>query len=109
MAASKLFRYPAVAVIWWDAHARPQAVEYTEDEVKTLHQPAEVITLGLLIKEDDTGISLYSEEPGPDSVRGANFIPAGMIKEVIRLGDLKRPAMPRAKRGTSPAPAPPPA
>lgn len=86
-----LFRYPAAIVIWNDAHARNQAVEYTEDEVMNLHRAEKVTTLGLVIKEDNEGISLYCEETGPDSVRGANFIPAAMIEDVIRLGHLKRP------------------
>ena len=86
-----LFRYQAVVVIWDDAHARHQAVEYTEDEVRNLHRPEAVVTLGLLLKEDEHGVSLYSEETGPDAVRGANFIPAALIKDIIRMGHLKRP------------------
>ena len=89
--AKPLFRYPAVAVIWNDAHARNQAIEYTEDEVRNLHRAEPVITLGLAIKQDEAGVSLYSEETGPDAIRGANFIPAAMIMEVIQLGFIKRP------------------
>lgn len=91
-----LFRYPAVVIIWEDAHARNQAVEYTEDEVKNLHRPEQVSTLGLLIKRDDGGVSLYTEETGPDAVRGANFIPSALIKEIIELGPVRRPRKPKA-------------
>lgn len=87
----QLFRHEAVVVVWKDAHARNQAVEYTEDEVLNLHRPEEIVTLGLLLKEDSEGISLYTENTGHDAVRGANFIPAAMLKEVIRLGSVKRP------------------
>ena len=93
----KLFRYPAVVVIWDDAHARNQAVEYTEDEVRNLHRPETVTTLGLLLKQDATGVSLYCEETGPDAVRGANFIPAAMVREVVVLGQLKRPRVRKTK------------
>lgn len=93
--AKGLFRYPAAVVVWDDAHARNQAVEYTEDEVRNLHRPEQVVTLGLVIRQDETGISFYTEETGPDAVRGANFIPAAMIKEVIYLGHLRRPKTPR--------------
>ena len=86
-----LFRYPAVVVIWDDAHARNQAVEYTEDEVRNLHRAEPVRTLGLLLHEDEQGVSLYCEETGPDAVRGANFIPAAMVREIIRIGQLRRP------------------
>lgn len=95
--AKTLFRHPAVIVIWDDAHARNQAIEYIEEEVVQQHRPEEVITLGLAIKEDGAGISLYTESTGPDSVRGVNFIPAAMIKEVIRLGPLGRPRHVKAK------------
>ena len=94
-----VFRYPAVVVLWNDAHARNQAVEYTEDEVRHVHRPEPCRTLGLLIQEDEKGVSLYTEETGADVVRGANFIPAALIQEVIRLGMLKRP---RRRRGPLP-------
>lgn len=87
-----LFRHPTVVVIWDDAHARNQAVEYTEDEIRSqLHRAEEVISQGLLLHQDEKGVSLYTESTGPDSVRGASFIPAAMIKEVINFGVLKRP------------------
>ena len=94
---SALFRYPAVVAIWGDAHARNQAVEYTEDEIRNLHKEEIVTTLGLLLKEDEHGVSLYTEETGPDVVRGANFIPAALIKEIIRLGPVKRPSKRKPK------------
>jgi hypothetical protein len=91
-----LFRYPFVIVIWNDAHARNQAVEYTEDEAKIqLHRGEVVRTGGFLLKEDEVGVSLYNEETGPDSVRGLSFVPHAMIIEVIRIGYLKRPRKPR--------------
>lgn len=78
------FRYPAAWIRWNDAHARNQAVEYTDDEIKTqFHRPEECITLGLVIRDDAEGISLYNEQTGPDSVRGAGHIPRAMIKEVV--------------------------
>ena len=95
--AGQLFRHEAVVVIWDDASARSQAVEYSEDEINQLHKPEVIITLGLLIKEDPTGISLYTENTGYDSIRGLSFIPSAMIKEVIRLGSVKRPRKPQKK------------
>ena len=97
-----LFRYPAVVVVWGDAHARSQSVEYTEDEVRNLHRSEAVITLGLLIHKNEEGVSLYTEETGPDVVRGANFIPASMIKEIIPIGFLKRPRKPRHAKTSPP-------
>ena len=51
----------------------------------------------LLLKEDKHGVSLYTEETGPDVVRGANFIPAALIKEIIMLGPVKRPVKRKPK------------
>ena len=76
------FRYPAAIIIWNDSHARNQAVEYEESEVAALHRPEECMILGLIIKDDSTGISLYSEETGDTSVRGLSFIPREMLKQV---------------------------
>ena len=76
------FRYPAAVIIWNDAHARNQAIEYEETEVAQQHRPEECQILGLVIRDDETGISLYSEETGPSAVRGLSFIPRAMLKQV---------------------------
>jgi hypothetical protein len=95
--AKSLFRYPAVAVKWLDAHARNQAVEYEESEIIQQHRPEPCLTLGLMVKRDDTGITLYTEETGPTAVRGVNFIPAAMIEDVIEL-NLTRKRKPNARK-----------
>lgn len=76
------FRYPAAVIVWLDAHARNQAVEYEESEVAQQHRPETCTILGLVIRDDSTGISLYNEETGPSSVRGLSFIPRNMIQSV---------------------------
>ena len=83
--AKSLFRYPVVVCVWKDAHARPPAVEYAESEIEQQHKAEVVITLGLCIREDDKGITLYNEECGPDSVRTVSFIPREMIVSVERF------------------------
>ena len=77
------FRYPAAVVVWLDAHSRNQAVEYEESEVSSLHRPEECMILGLVMQDDETGVSLYNEETGPSSVRGLGFIPRAMIKDIF--------------------------
>lgn len=102
-----LFRHDLVAVVWNDASARNQAVEYTESEVRSqFHQAERVISLGLLLHEDEKGLSLYTEETGPDAIRGVSFIPAPMVVEVIRLGPLKRPKKKRLVNPILPPPSP---
>lgn len=107
--AKSRFRYPAAIIVWNDAHARNQAVEYTDDEIRTqFHRPEECTTLGLVIRDDAEGISLYNEQTGPDSVRGAGHIPRAMIKEVVyvSLTPIRKPrnAADPTARPTSPDP-----
>lgn len=92
-----VFRYPVVIVQWLDAHARPQAVEYLESEVAQQHRAEPCMTLGLLIHEDEQGVSLYTEETGPDSIRGLQFIPKSMILSVERFS-LTKPRQPKPDR-----------
>ena len=94
MARKPSFRYPAAVVVWDDAHARNQAVEYEESEVAPLHRPEECIILALVIKDDDKGLSLYSEQTGPSSIRGLNFIPRAMVKSVtyVTLTPIRKKA-----------------
>lgn len=76
------FRYPAAIVTWDDASARNQAVEYLDTEAIQYHKAERCQTLGLVIKDDDTGISLYCEETGSDSIRGLSFIPRQLVVDV---------------------------
>jgi len=77
------FRYPAAIVTWLDAKASNQAVEYEEAELIQLHKPEECVILGLVVRDDETGLSLYNEETGITSVRGVSFIPKAMLKSVV--------------------------
>jgi hypothetical protein len=92
------FRYPAAIIVWNDAHARNQAVEYEESELIQQHRPEECITLGLVVKDDETGITIYNEETGPSSVRGVSFIPKAMLKSVTYVNLT----MPRKKAANVP-------
>lgn len=89
------FRYPAAIIIWDDAHAANQAVEYEEAELAQMHRPEKCQILGLVVKDDDKGIILYNEETGPSSVRGVSFIPRAMVKDVIYV-NLSRPRKPKS-------------
>lgn len=100
------FRYQPAVIYWLDAHARNQAVEYTDEEAKTqCHKPEECIILALVIRDDETGVSLYNEETGHDSVRGVSFIPRAMIKDVVYVTLTK--AKPKKAQAQSPESATP--
>lgn len=101
---ANIFRHPLVAVRWLDAHCRNQGVEYTEKEIDDYHRGEEVLTLGLMVRDNPIGVSLYTEETGPEEIRGLSFIPRAMIIEVIPLKVSKA----RAKKLSATGPPTPP-
>jgi hypothetical protein len=83
---------PLAAVVWDDAKATA-VVEYDLNEVRTqFHKAARYTTYGLLVIQDDKGITLASEEGDDQNLRGLTFIPRQMVVEVVLLGK------PRAKK-----------
>jgi hypothetical protein len=98
-----------VAVVWDDAKATA-VVEYDLNEVRTqFHRPARYTTYGLLLVDDQQGVTLASEEGDDHNLRGLSFIPRQMIVEVVVLA-RRRIRKPSAKRKpAAQAPADPPA
>ncbi len=72
-----------VLVTWNDAQAGG-----AEDYDKARHhKPSVMQTLGWLMDQDDTGISIACEryhENGKDYFRGSTFVPSGMVISVKR-------------------------
>ena len=97
-----------VAVVWDDAKATA-VVEYDLNEVRTqFHKAARYTTYGLLLVDDDKGITLASEEGDDKNLRGLTFIPRPMIVEVVSLARLRtRKARPKRASAASAAPATP--
>jgi hypothetical protein len=88
---------PLAAVVWDDAKATA-VVEYDLNEVRTqFHKAARYTTYGLLVIQDDKGITLASEEGDDQNLRGLTFIPRQMVVEVVLLGK-PRARKPRPKR-----------
>ncbi len=103
-----------VAVVWDDAKATA-VVEYDLNEVRTqFHHPARYTTYGLLLVDDQQGVTLASEEGDDHNLRGLSFIPRQMIVEVVTLPrkrnrkptTKKRQATTPAATAASPAPGP---
>lgn len=93
---------PMVCVIWLDAHGRSDG-EFTAEEIaRDFHDPAPIKTFGLLVNDDDRGLTVASEitsgENDEPTYRGLGFIPRGMVQDVIQLGIPKRAAKKRAKK-----------
>lgn len=69
-----------VMVTWSDAHGHDGYYDADAD-----HKPVKMFTIGWLVKEDASGISLACERHKEGRVwryRGGTFIPAGMIVKV---------------------------
>jgi hypothetical protein len=92
-----LANLPLVCVLWLDAHDG-KAGEYTKTEIlQDYHKPAIIRTFGLLLIDNEEGVTLVKEitseddEEGETTYRGRGFIPRGMVKELVNLGVPKRP------------------
>jgi hypothetical protein len=98
--------HPLVAVVWDDAKATA-VVEYDLNEVRTqFHKAARFTTYGLMLVDDEKGITLASEEGDDRNLRGLTFIPRPMIIEVVVLA-RRRIRKTRPKRHAEAAPAVP--
>lgn len=86
------------AVVWDDAKATA-VEEYDLNEVRTqFHRPARYTTYGLLLVDDEKGVTLASEEGNDQNLRGLTFIPRAMVVEVVFLGRARAKKKSRPKR-----------
>lgn len=87
---SGLSKKHLVCVVWDDAHISLD--EYTQGEIeRDVHQPCRVNTFGLCVQDSEAGITLAMQEGATDGkFRHVNFIPRGMIVDVVDLGVPKK-------------------
>lgn len=83
-----------VCVTWTDAHGNSFAV-YEPHEIP--HAPAIVKTYGVLMREDEAGVTIGHEVFENGGVRGITFVPKGMIREIVDVGSRRK----RAPRGAA--------
>lgn len=99
--------HPLVAVVWDDAKATA-VVEYDLNEIRTqFHRAARYTTYGLLIVDDQQGVTLASEEGDDHNLRGLTFIPRQMIVEVVTVTRRRQRKAAAAKKHQSVAAQPP--
>ena len=97
--------HPLAAVVWDDAKATA-VEEYDLNEVRTqFHRPARYTTYGLLLVDDEKGVTLASEEGDDRNLRGLTFIPRAMVVEVVFLGRARAKKAAAKKRPVASAPA----
>lgn len=99
---TKLISKPFVQISWNDAHCISGTTELSEHEIH--HRPALYIVYGFVLRQDEVGITIANEVSEDGNYRSINFIPAGMIVEVLPLKvSIAKPKKIKAE----PPPAPP--
>lgn len=68
-----------VAVTWNDAHGSATSA-YAEHEIP--HAPIVIVTYGLLLRDDEAGVTIANEVCDDSTYRGVTFVPRGMIVKV---------------------------
>ena len=76
---------PLIALRWMDAHATATSL-YEIHELP--HRAAEIVTYGLLLRDDEHGISIASEDAGAGTYRGITLVPRQLI---LHMKHLQRP------------------
>ena len=84
---------PVVVVRWNDAQSSATKV-YTEND-PSYHAPVIMETLGWLMRDDETGVSIMNEvfaEDGTKNYRGHTFVPRALVISVTpyRVPKLRR-------------------
>lgn len=74
-----------VVLRWMDAHATATAT-YEIHELP--HKAIEIETYGLLLREDEAGISIANEDCGAGTYRGVTFVPRSLV---LSIKPVKRP------------------
>lgn len=99
-----LHKKALVCVHWSDADASAPTEAFYEEEIK--HRTTPMETYGLLMKQNEEGITLmtefYREDDGRGVYRGRTFVPAPLIHRVEVLASpwSAKPRKPRLKPPT---------
>ena len=70
-----------VGVRWADARGESTKV-LDEGSLTSFHNPVHITTYGLLLVDDDIGITVATEDCEDGDWRGPTFIPRSLVKEV---------------------------
>jgi hypothetical protein len=73
---------PLIALRWTDAHGDATSTYEMHD---LPHKALEIVTYGLLLRDDHDGITVASEDCGSGCYRGVTFVPRNMIVGVKRI------------------------
>lgn len=74
---------PLVALRWLDAHGTATN-SYELHELP--HKALEIVTYGLLLRDDEHGVSVACEYCGGGAYRGVTFVPRSLVVEIKQAG-----------------------
>jgi hypothetical protein len=83
-----MIKPPLVWVRWMDAHATAATSAYELHELP--HRAGEIVTYGLLLRDDGDGISVAAEEAGGGMYRAVTFIPRALVLECKPVKPVRR-------------------
>ena len=75
------------AIAWDDAHGDLE--QHRADDIS--HTPWQFITVGIIVHEDDKGVTLMQEVDENGDYRGKSYIPTSLIVGRWRLRSLRPP------------------
>jgi 3-deoxy-D-arabino-heptulosonate 7-phosphate (DAHP) synthase len=98
-----------ITIVTWDDAWQDQENFSTPHGMRATHEPMKVVTMGTVVVDDESGISMACEESSQDGhavYRGRTFIPRAMIRsvETFNLTKQKKKKAVEAKASTAPQP-----
>lgn len=85
---------PLVELRWNDAHGTATTM-YELHELP--HKACEIKTYGLLLRDDESGMSIACEDAGAGVYRGVTFVPKAMVIEVKYLKPQRKKKTPEVE------------
>lgn len=79
---------------WEDAHW--DSGEMDKDDIK--HRPVIYVSVGILLKDDEAGLTTATDISETGSFRGFNFIPAKMIVKKWKVGNVNPRTLRKLKK-----------
>lgn len=96
-------RLPLVGVEWGDAHG--DAVKVIDAEsLHTWHKSCIITTFGLLVRDDEAGVTVVMEDLRDGDWRGPTFIPRSLIQAIwlVSANPYKRRALKKVDNSPPP-------
>lgn len=78
-----------VKITWLDAHGSAANVAYEIEEIP--HAAIKVVTYGILLKDDEVGVSIANEVCDTSVFRGYSFVPRVLVVKMEPVKTSRKP------------------